>query len=234
MKVSELFTRLSYGELSNLAISGEGSGQIIQEKQPQILGYLNESLLALYSRFNLLEKSVIIEQTGTLVMYPLSKKYAESNTSSDAPHKFIKDLLYDTFENDVIRILEVYDYMGWKYTLNDPEDAASFFTPTPSTLQVPFPRNGVALDVSYQARHKVIPMEDYEDVEIELPFYLETALQNLIASKVYSHMNGADNLVKSQEYAGTYEKTCIEVEAKDLVNQTVSQTNTKFRKRGFV
>ena len=39
MNIEDLFRNLSYGELSNLALSGEGLGTIVESARPKIVMY---------------------------------------------------------------------------------------------------------------------------------------------------------------------------------------------------
>lgn len=235
MKISELFRRLSFGELSNLAISGEGSGTIIEPKHPQIIQYCNDGLLKIFSRFLLQEKDLLIEMVEGVTSYHLKRQYAESS-NSDETWVYIKDLPGDPFLEDVIKILAVYGPDGDKLPLNDASREDSLFTPAPDVIQVPYPIGGLALGVLYQARH--LPLldagETYLEQKIRIPFFLEKALTSYIGHQVFSHMNGPENLLKSQEYEAAYENICAEAEAKDLVNQTFHTTHSKLEQRGFV
>lgn len=239
MTVAELFKKLSYGELANLAMSTEAGPEeyIAAAKHPQIILHANEGLLRLYSRFLLGEKSVFIETLENVTSYRLEKRFAESNTASTETHKFIKDILQeDPFESDVLKILEVYDEYGCKKPLNDMENSYSLFTPQPYILQVPAPIQGEAMSVSYQARHlELVDSGDgYLDQQISLPFFLEGALTAFIGYKVYSHMNGQENMAKSQEFMVTFDQICTDAEDRDLVNQTFHTTHCKLESRGFV
>ena len=234
MKLSELFFQLSVGELSNLAIGNEGSGEMTDKGKTMVVNHTNSGLLALYSRFALLEKDLLIELLGNRTLYPLDARYAEMNTASTEPHKFIKDGLHDKFTNDVIQITSVQDFSGYEYPLNDIEGDHSLFTPQPNILQVPKPKAGVALSVGYRARHPIISLVPETDPEIELPFFFEDALKKYIASQVFSNMVGQDHMVKSQESYAAYEAICDMIEEKDLASQTISTTNTVFDKRGFI
>ena len=235
MKVAELFERLSYGELSNLSISGEGSGTIVDKSKAKLILYTNDGLLAIFSRYILKEKQVIIETLQHITNYHFQKKYAESSGSTE-PFKYIKDLPYEPFQEDVIKILEVFDSYGQPRLLNDKEDARSLFTPQPNTLQVPLPINGQALGVSYQARHHELfrTGRGLLNQDIDIPFFLEKALQAYIASKVYSDMNGQENKITAQEHLGNYEAICLDLETKDLINTTYHTTHQKLERRGFV
>ena len=239
MKIEELFQRLSYGELSNLAVASEGSGSILVAAYPRFIHYTNEALLRLYSRFVLFENLLFVEQVGSLTSYPLSMPFAESNVASTEVHKFIKDGSPRTpFLDDVIKIIDVQDESGYSYPLNDEKDVNSLFTPRPTLLQIPIPQNTVVLCVNYQARHPLLDATltavDLLAQTFEIPFTVEGALQNYIAHLVYSHMNGQENIMKSQEYLAKYESICAEIEKMDLVNQSISTTNARFTIRGWI
>lgn len=235
MRIAELFRLLSYGELSNLDLSNEGAGTIKPERQPQLINYINDGLLKLYSRFLISQKDLIIELQSGIITYPLKLEYAES-VGSDVLFPFIKDRPGREFTGDVIKILEVHSSCGSELPLNDKGNSHSLFTPQPDVLQVPYPKAGIALGVQYQARHpKLLDTgKRMLSQEIELPFFLESALQNYVAHKVYSHMNGAENTAKSQEFELHYERICTEIEQKDLTNQTFATTQHKLEMRGFV
>ena len=231
MKLEDLFSRLSYGELSNLSIGNEGRGSIREEDIPKVVAHTNDGLLRIYSRFVLSTKQLLLEQVRHITNYHLIEKFAESK-GSDEPWPYIKDLPDEPFQGDVIRILEVQDDRG-KLPLNDMGNPLSLFTPYPQVLQVPEPRAGKPLSVEYQARHIILENDDL-DQEIVIPFVLEGALQSFVAYKIFSHMNGQDNQVKSQEHLNTYDGICTDVEARDLVNATTATSHHKLEERGFV
>ena len=230
MKLLELLSRLSYAELSNLSIGNEGQGSIKEEDIPKLVAHINDGLLQLYSRFILQTKYLLIEEQEHITQYHLIEKFTESKNCVEYP--YIKDMAADRFTGDLIRILEVYDDCGNQFVLNDTDNCHSLFTPSPQTLQIPNPKTGVPKHILYQARHDVIS-EILEDTWVEIPFVLEGALQAYIAHKIFSHMNGQDNLIKSQDHYSTYERICQDVEAKDLVNTSISSSFRKLTERGF-
>lgn len=235
MKISELFRQLSYGALSNLAIN-KGNGVLAAEKYPQIIQYVNDGLLQIFTRFVLRERNLILEQTSHVLNYHLRRQYATSSESGDVRHRYIIDCAEDKFADDVIKVLSVQDELGCFLPLNDAENPASLFTPRPLVLQVPAPKDGVKLAVLYQARHPILhdTADTVMDQEVDIPFSLENALKNFVGYKVYSDMNGQENIVKGQEYLAAYEAICLEVEQRDLVNQTFHTSHTKLEQRGFV
>jgi len=234
MKIVELFRRLAFGELSNLAIANP-DGTLVEEKHPQIVQYTNEGLLRLYSRFVLKENTILVEQYEHIVNYYLKPKFAES-AGADIAYPYIKDMPDEPFKGDVVRILSVTDESGQAKILNDKDNTLSLYTPQPDCLQVPNPIEGRPLAVTYQARHWLLDdrIGYILEQEIDIPFFLEGALQNYVAYRVYSDMNGQENLSKSQQNLAAYEAICIEIENRDLVNQSFHTSHQKLEQRGFV
>ena len=234
MILSDYFTELSYGELSNTAMAVDGTGTIEEVHQPKVVRYLNEGLRRLHGRFPLIQKDVLIELRDHITNYHHIPRFAESNwVPEEVEFPYIKDLIQEPFTGDVARILEVRNSFGHMLPLNDPENRMSVFTPQVDVLQVPRPITGVALSVMYQAYHPTISHHDLQ-AEIVLPDVLSSALCAYAAYNVFSHMNTQEATMKAQEHMAKYESICAEVEAQDLVNSSSSHTNSRFAKRGWV
>lgn len=237
MKIADLFRELSYGELSNLSLSNSGSGEINASKHPQVIKYTNDGLTALYSRFVLAEKELLLEQVEGVTQYHIKLKHTVSAGQSGEDH-YIKDAA-DPFQDDLVKILQVWDMAGCQLPLNDTGRDDSLFTPQHHILQVPTPNQGEPLAVIYQAKAKKLSDKADGDLDIlaqefELPVIFENALQQYIAHKVFFHIGGQENLIKSQGYLSTYEAICLEVEQRDLANQTFNTSHSKLEQRGFV
>lgn len=234
MNLEQLFTDLSYGVLSNLSLSADGSGTIQEEKQPQIVLFANEALLRLYSRFILSEKDVLLEMVGHITNYHFLKRFTESQFDPEKEHyPYIKDLINEPYQEDMLKILAVYNSLGQKIPLNDNERMDSVFTPRDKVLQVPNPVDGATLSVLYQASHPKLTVDNLEE-EIQLPVVLDGALTAYIAYKVFSSMNTDVSSAKAQEHFQIFGSICDEVEDRDMVNSSISTTNTRFNKRGWV
>jgi hypothetical protein len=232
--VTELFARLSYGPLSNLSISNEGSGGIIATKQPAIIHYANEALLRLYSKFVLEMGEVLLKTQSSVTNYVFDSKHAYTKRTSNVL-EYIQDSNAKPFEDDLLKVLAVYDSCGWEFPLNDENDCESLFTPQPNVLQVPKPCEDGILHVVYQARHPKLSFQPVNlNQEIHVPFVLEEALLAYIAHKALSHMNGAEHAAKAAGHLSTFEAICDDSQTRDLVNSSVSQSNIRFSERGFV
>lgn len=236
MKLNELYTQLALVELNNLALAS--SGTISIEKRPQITLIANEALLRLYTRFLLKENIVLIEMQEAVTHYHLIKKYTHSfqqdpDNQDPCCLPYILDSVSEPFQEDVIKIMSVYDSFQCKLPLNDLEKIDSVFTPQNNIIQVPRPISEQALCIEYQARHPVLSDSDTNS-EIELPEVLHGALRSYIASKVFMNMNTQESTVKGQEHMLNYETISQDVIDQDVVNSSQSTTNVRFEKRGWI
>jgi hypothetical protein len=236
VNVNDLFRALSFGELSNLSMSNEGNGTITAAAQPKIIHHLNEGLLKLYSRFVLKEDDILVQLYDHITFYHLNPRFAVNYVpvggSDDEDIRYLLDMPGEPFKGDIIKILTVYDSNGCKLPLNDDEQPLSLFTPQANLLQVPYPKNDMALSVMYQAKHDKIQGELEET--IELPDILLEALTNFIAYKVYGSIGSDNSTAKSLAHYAAFESVCREVEDKDLVSTSISTSNARFHKRGWV
>lgn len=232
MNISDLYEKLSYGELSNLSISEEGSGTIIAAKRPRIIHYANTALLRIFSRMLLKENSLLITQLENITLYRLDKKHSVTNPVAGY-YSYIQDTADNLFDNDVIRITSVYDHNGIELPINDIDDPLSVFIPQPDVLQLPNPVEGAPLGVSYQARHAPLSYNTPSQV-IEIPETLEEALTALIAHYVFSHMNSQEAAAKGQEHLARYEAIVSEVTDRDLLTESSSTSSNRFSRNGWV
>lgn len=232
MKIFDLYRNLANGVLRNLAMSQETPGAIRAKDQETVILAANEALLRLYSRFNLREKDVLIRQTDGVTNYHLLKRFAETHEPRVERHTYIMDLVLEPFEQDVIKVLAVYNSDGYQMPLNDNEAPWSLFTPQANVLQVPNPEPGKALSVMYQARH---PELDHLKLEqpIELPDVLHGALFSYIGYQVYDAISTPEALARSQSLLMSYTSICDEAASSDAVQTSISTTNSRFEKRGW-
>lgn len=231
MKLQDLYRNLSYGVLSNLTLANDGNGTIRERDLGKVTLALNETLLRIYSRFNLREKVILIAMQDGVVTYHLTRKYAVS--AGEVPNPYILDLAEDPFEEDVIKILAVYDSLGYQLPLNDNEGPWSLFTPQATVLQVPNPLDNMALSVMYQAKHPIL-YADKPDTPIMLPSVLEGALYSHVAYQIFDSIGTAESVGRAQNHLMNYENICVELMASDSVQTSISTSNVRFEKRGWV
>ena len=236
MNLSTLFHDLSVGELSNLGLAGSGDGTISAAAQPKITLFANDALVKLYSRFVLKEADVLLTLHEDITHYHLIPRFAVNytpvNAADDEEIRYIVDTEQEPFLGDVIKILRVFDDTGTRLPLNDTENSYSVFTPQAKILQVMNPIADSMLSVQYQARHATL--EGDPDEFIDLPEVLYSAFRAYIAHRVYLAMNTQDGQGQAQILLASYEAECQKVLEGDLVSTSISTSNTRFEKRGWI
>lgn len=232
MNIEDLFEKLSYGPYAALFPGAGGTGHIDEQARPQVLSHANDALLRLYTKFDLYQKDVLIEMDEITTNYHLKSKFSIHDAASTEPRRYILDLPEERFEDDVIRVLAVYNSYGYAYHLNDDGNPYSVFTPQPNLLQVPRTIPRQILTVTYQAKHPKL-MGDLEQ-EVLVPDVLVEALLSYIAYKKYTNMATPESTAKAQEHLAMYNNLCDEAIQYDAVSTSSTTTNTRFEKRGFV
>lgn len=241
MNIETLFKDLAVSELSNSTFSN--AGVIKLDRRETVVLHANEGLLRLHTRFLLKTKDVIIEMRDGITNYHFLNRYTLSryvppeNDEDCTPYEclpYIIDMGREQFNEDVIKVLEVWDSTNRRLPLNDPDNSNSLFTPQPNILQVPSPKLWNSLSVMYQANHEILSLEEGGHTKITLPPVLVPALRSYIAYKVYSNMNTQEAVASASNFLGAFNQLCDEVTEGDLVNSSSSSTNTRFNKNGWV
>lgn len=240
MILSDILDKLAKGELSNLSMA-EG-GVIKDAEMTKVIGYVDEALTRLHSRFTLRQNDVLIEMYEGISTYELKAEYAMSYEGPiEVPRKYIIDMGPKKFEDDVIRITSAYDSLGNELELNNKLAPFGVFTPRSKTLQVPGPIPGQSLSVVYQAKHPELPVssdevgegEDYLSTEIEIPETLTGALTAYVGFLAFNFLGGQDNLARASVFMQLYDKICLEIDEKDSMGTQTADHVDKFDMRGF-
>jgi hypothetical protein len=248
MKLSEIFTQLTYGELSQISIGGVEAGEINEANYPKILPHINLALTALYKRFPLKEGRITVALQSGRVTYPLTSAFSASNRRSRETVKYILDTADTAFVDDIHKVERIYTTSGWELGLNDEADVYSCFTPTATTLRVPAAVVNESVDlpqelrtteltVVYRANHPLITAGTSglvpDRVDVELPYSHLEPLLLYIASRMNNPMGMTNEFNAGNNYAAKYEAACAELERVNLRVDQVSQ-NTKLERNGWV
>lgn len=220
-------------ELSNLAMSGDGSGEIRTADQPRLIHCVNDALKDMYSRMLLSERVLLLQSFDWKSNYHLRKEHAMMDPSSEL--KYIIDTPHNVFTGDLVKVLEICNEVGSPLPLNDSEQWASVFLPHFDVVQLTHPGYGQVFSVSYQALHPLI-VTDGEDVleqEIRIPILLEDILRVRVAFGIFSAMSGQEFSTKAQQLESTYETKLSWIEQNNLIGDAGLNTNVKLRRRGF-
>lgn len=215
MTLLDILKDLTYGELSGLAIGnllpGEDENQPDPHEYEQVVSHINLALKEIYKRFFLRSVEIDVQQYDQIVTYKLHSDFAVTNVASTEPIKYILDTAEEPFQDDILKIEEIYDEEGNKYAVNDVSDEDSLYTPTFRSIQVPNPSSTRIMSVQYRACHPKITATidtDPETIEVELPNSLHIALLQYVGYRA----NIRTNIEKSADFWQQFTASCDAVD----------------------
>ena len=232
MLLSEIFEHLTYGELSQLTITGNGTG-IKPKDYPVMASHLNLALNAIHSRLPLREEEAVIQLYDNITNYYLRPQFAVSSGSSESI-KYIIDTPTSKFNPEVIQVLDVYSENGDELPVNNLSKKDSIFLPTFDCIQVPYPVSDNTIFVIYRASHEKIvvnPSSDLEGIEVKIPAYLVSVISYFIASNLIAPM-GENNIGEGNNYLAKYEAAIANIENQGLVSLE-SFNNNRIQENGW-
>lgn len=233
--LADIARDLSLGYLSDLPAFGIGDGVFEPTQVPRLLVRANDALRAMYTRFPLQMKTLIIEAVDGRHQYPLRSEYALTSASTE-PVKFIKDSVLEPFLGDVLGIEHVYDADHCELPLNDRQDPLSLHTPSYDVLQIDKPVTGVRYHVEYRAAHLPIPMGtvDLSTIPLRIPAAALTAFKLHIAGGLHEGAGSDGTITKAMAYSQAYEQECTRLEQANTLNQSMADTNLKPEIGGWI
>lgn len=234
MRLSTIFDQLTYGELSSLALGGIGNSGILEKHYPKVIANINLGLTELHKRFILKTSEVMVQQADHIQNYELHSRFAETNELSLEPVKYIMDSVYKPFQDDVLKIEQIYTEIGQEVCLNNLKEPCSYFTPSYNVVQVPAPDVANAMLVIYRADHVRIELRDQDPsmIEVDLPSTHLEALLFYVASRIHSGLSG-EGIQEGNNYLAKFEASCRKIEELSIMNKD-NTTNTKLEDSGWV
>jgi hypothetical protein len=231
MTIYDIYEQLSFGELWELFLGSGGidaseSAGMPEENFRKLLPGIQLGLNALHKRFLLREGTLNVELQSGKVSYLLTTRYAESNTRSQEPVKYIRDAA-SPFQDDLMKVERVYGtYLEQEFEipLNVIDDPSAIRTPAMNALIVPDDAE-LAPWLSETSRLRVVYWADHPKIqtslanaaplvtEISLPATHLEPLLYFVASRAYNPM-GMDPgaMHEGNNYFAKYEAACQQLE----------------------
>jgi hypothetical protein len=220
MKLSEIFTHLSSGELSQISLGKQFDGETPEKNYGYLISSINLALTALHTRFYLKEGRLkfLLTTEGTT---------------------------YDLGRDDILKIEQVFTLEGEEISVNDYTNLYSCFTPSLGSLTVPevlinkgpdLPEALITdgLRVVYRANHEIIPMDlDPSTYEVVLPYSHLTALLYYVASRVHNPIGMINEFHSGNSWAAKYEAECLRLEQHNI-QVDPRGSNARFSQGGWV
>lgn len=246
MTLQDVFDQLTNGELLQLNIGGSGAGVINENNYARVLSHVSLGLTSLFKRFALKESRVLLQLIPNVTNYSLNSKFAVTSRSSRELVRYLLDDASEPFQDNLLKVEQVFSELGVELPLNDKSDPYAVLTPTATSLRVPLSivmrsrdlpekLKTETLELVYRANHFKINPEDLEPefVQLELPDpYLE-ALLYFVASRVNNPIGLTNEFNASNNYAAKYEQACMQLELQNFQVDQGSETR-KLYDRGWV
>lgn len=222
MLVEDILKDLQYGELATHGMFMENTLSV--ENREKLIYHLNIALTALYTRFPLLTRELTVIQLAGRTLYPLESKYAVTDKVNVGYDKFILDNLDYPYNDDLIKVISVYDEIGNEVRINDSMACPVIFTPAANVLEIPQVTDTNALFVIYQAKH---PKVNTAGDILSLPINFKPALLSYIAHRVYSGGTAQEHVTKANEMLQKYELFCAQQREYGTDNSQEHERNVK-------
>lgn len=226
MKLTKIFNDLRYGTLKGQAIAREGA-EIEEIDYPRLITCINAGLTALYGRFKLGYKEVIIRLIPEKYTYELHSDYAESNTESTQSVRWIVDKEEAPFSDDIVRVHTAITNTGDELSINNDNDCMSVMTPSYNSVQFPayVADKLESVSVTYEASPTLLdvsPTLAPEVTEVKIPDVMAEALCYYAAAKFMEQSSAQDKSAKAMEFYQKYELQCTKLEEYGMVNKNLT------------
>ena len=240
MKLSEIFSQLTYGELKQLNVGGYELGSIESKDYREIVNHINLALSSLYTKFPLKESSLLLRTKKGRINYELSNQYALTVNPVDG---HIVDSLTNPFTSDILRIGKVYGVSGLELPVNDPAADFPVMLSSYNTLRLPWVASdeyvdGTELMVEYRAKPAWIAVPNPATnldltKDVPIPDMFMEPLLVYVEYRIHKAKGGQDGLAQAAMAKQNYEAMCAELLAQNVLNSSNAVTNTKLELNGW-
>lgn len=235
--VLQIMENLTYGELSQYSVGGAADGKICETDYPRVMSAINRGVNEIQKDLSINENSVRLRLIEGIVTYPIHSRHSIiTGTESPSNKLFVDDSIYDPFEDDILRIHQVYNKGGKELTINNRNRSDTIYIPAHNVIQVPFVKEGDVLGVVYSrmTRPTVVSTEVTASTTfLPIPDYGLNALYAYVASIMSAGITTGQEIQDSQVWMSKYETRIAKIKNTPAV-PTDSYENTKLTDNGFV
>lgn len=234
MKLSEVFSQLTFGELKQINIGGYDTGTITPANYKEIVNHINLGVLDLYGKFPLKESHLILRTKADKLYYQLIPANAFSSNPNDY---FIVDTLAEPFTGDILQIQKVHDSKGDNLPINDATFTQGLKLTGYNTLMVPWTVEDSyvpdeELTVYYKSKPQMISVPTPSSLldlarDVPIPDALLEGLLLFVEYRVHKSKGGQDGLAQAVMARQNYEAFCLNMASTNFLNNATAVTNNK-------
>jgi len=229
MLLTDIFSNITTLDSANTNLA-DPTGVLATEHYPKVINAINRALIEIYSQFPVKEKMLTVQLFAHISEYMLTTEYADTNTDSTQPYRYIMDTSFDPYDNEVLKIQTITNEEGTELALNQANDSYSLYTPSYNVVQHPYPTNENAIFVTYHALPKTIPMDVVPATyDVDIPGHVLNLFLIFVAHKVLTSINPKEAAFKLNEYMN------LLISTKNLgLFVKENSSNEKFEANGWV
>lgn len=230
----EVFTALTFGELSQYAVGGYANGEIAKADIPKVLAAINRGINQIQLDLSIHENTVRVYLREGILTYHLHSKHSMVNGTD--PYLYIDDSQYAPFEDDVLRIREVFNKGGTPYPLNMRNNVDTLYVPSHNVIQHPYAKEGDILGVVYSRFTKPLvatTMTAAKRIYLPIPDYTLNALYAYVAAHMTAGITTNQEISDSQSWKQAYEGIITKLQYTPAIPEN-GYHNTKLPDRGWV
>lgn len=236
MKLSDVFSQLTYGELKQMSLGGATQGGIDESKYNEVVSHINLALLNVYTRFPIMTKELCIRTREDQTVYELTTAHAMSVDPVDG---YIEDSVIKPFTGDILRIQTARDETGAELAINDENADKALFTNSYNSIRYTDPTAGGALILTYRAAPAPITVPtqpaDLDTSQIvEIPDVLLEPLLVYIEYRVHKARGGEAGLAQARAAKQHYEMLCADIDKRNILRNANNVSNIKPLQGGWV
>jgi hypothetical protein len=239
MNVEDVFTALSFGELSRQKIGKDATGGIASDQHDQLTSLLQRALKTLYTRYSHKKDYVKLEQVEGVTEYHLRSEFTVSNTDVDNDNpRYIIDTEARPFSGDIIKIVSVRDEDAepedQRLRINDQTSPNGIQLMSYDTLYIKNPTAGNVLTVEVQVNHHRLSIPTVLTETVAIAPALENALLFRMAQLYFMGMGGEDASFRARSLGASYEQECSIAELQGNLPTHMTTDHNRFSNQGFV
>lgn len=208
MKLKDFLKYLETTALTGINLGRNTTAGITANNHVEIIGHLNDTIQRLFTEFpDNRHHEVYIDLHDEINFYTLDYEYAQSNTNSTQPVKYIADTAENPFNKEVMQIIAAYNEVGVELDINNLNTDDGIFVVDFKTIQVLKPVTGNTIVIIYQAGPGRIltDIENYLDQEVDIPSFALYLAKLDIITHILMNRKTAESEIEANKYMQLYQ-----------------------------
>ena len=241
MYIKEILNHLTMAELSQHKYGGYREGVMSDEDVPKVVGILNDGLKDINQHANLCRDNTIVRLKPWMTDYKMNKRFAITNTGSDVESgkRYILDSLNRKFDYDFRRIVSVApanNVGNDVYRINERSHHWSIGIIKYDTFRIPFPKEGMKVEVEYEHHPRNILAQTMEEAaleELDMPLDILPALYAYVEEKMTAGLSVQQDIADDNAAMSRYMIAIQRLGRSNIMAGDLHE-NDNFRLRGWL